>query len=75
MIASDYDIKYTNNALHYFSKNLDWDLGFILKLISSDFYKLNDISVSKKKELLVEIGNLILKYQEMPSSQKIVEEY
>ena len=74
-IASQYNIKYANEKLSSFSKNLEWDLGFMLKIVSMDYSQLDEISVSNKKALLDDISKIINRYKELPSSQNKIEEY
>lgn len=73
--ASEYNIKLTNSQLKTFSENMHWDLGFMLKIIGMDFKSLQNTSVSNKKNLIVEIENLITKYSKIPDKQNIIEEY
>ncbi len=74
-IASDYNVKTTNEQLKQLEKNLSWDLGFMLKLFSLDFDSLSGTSVSNRRELLTEIQNLIMKYGALPAKQNVIEEY
>lgn len=67
-IASDFDIKLTNERLKLLLANLKWDLWFTLKLNSLDFYKLDNIDVESKKALLQDIENLICTYSDNDSS-------
>lgn len=73
--ASQYNFEYTSEKLAHFSKNLEWDLGFMLKIVSMDYTELNEISVSNKKALLEDITKVIERYKELPSSQNMIEEY
>ena len=73
--VSQYNIKLANSQLSKFATNLNWDLGFMLKLMSMNFSMLKETSVSNKKELLKEINNLLHKYNELPSTQNIIENY
>lgn len=61
-VASDYDIKLTNERLKLFLSNVEWDLWFTLKLISLDYYRLNDIDIELKRSLLLDIERLIDSY-------------
>lgn len=74
-IASDYNVKTTNEQLKQLEKNLSWDLGFMLKLLSLDFDSLSGTSVSNRRELLTEIQNLIMKYGALPAEQNVIEAY
>lgn len=75
ILASEYNIKNTNAQLSAFTQNLNWDLGFMLRLLSMDFSTLTNTSVSNKKELLNDIEKLIKKYQELPSELNLIENY
>lgn len=74
-VASKHNIKSTNTQLGQFSKNMHWDLGFMLRLISMEFTLLQKTSVSNKRNLLNEIEGLIQKYSAIPAEQNIIEEY
>lgn len=73
--ASERNIKLTNEQLRLFRKNMHWDLGFMLRVISLDFSSLEKTSVSNKKNLLAEIENVLKKYAELPEEENIIEEY
>ncbi|MCI9626319.1 MAG: helix-turn-helix transcriptional regulator [Clostridia bacterium] len=72
---SEADVKNTNNYLESFDKNLEWDLGFTMKLISLNFYTLGQSNYSDKKNLLVKIEDLIKQYNDKPSAIKSIEKY
>lgn len=74
-IVSDMDIKKTNDQLKAFDKNLEWDLAFIMTLISSEFWKLVGVSYNHKKVLMNEIRDLINKYKSLPDDIKNIEAY
>ena len=74
-LCSDVDTLKTTKYLNCFKKNLDWDGGFILKLISCDFYDINNVTREEKQQLLNEIYELITKYQNKPTNDKTVEFY
>lgn len=73
--ASAQNIKSTNEQLKSFCQNMHWDIGFMLTLISRDFKRLDKTSVSNRKRLLQEIGDLIEKYADLPVEQNRIEEY
>lgn len=73
--ASAQNITLVNKQLETLSKNMHWDLGFVLRLISIDFCKLDQISFSLKKELILDIEKLVDKYRNMPKSIKTIENY
>lgn len=74
-VASEHNIKTTNEQLRQFNKNMHWDLGFMLRLISMEFSLLQKTSVSNKRNLLNEIESLIQRYSAIPENQNIIEEY
>lgn len=61
-LASDFNVKLTNDRLKLFLSNLNWDLWFTLKIISFDFYKLETIDIDSKKALLIEVEKLLNSY-------------
>ena len=71
---SELNVKVTNERLQKFKDNMDWDLGFVLKLISLNFHTLEDLNVSKRKEMINEIECIIEKYSKI-SDEKEVELY
>lgn len=73
--ASELDIANTNPRLKGLSKNMHWDLWFMLKLVSFDFSSLDDLSTSLKRDLLNDIEELVRKYNSLPTAQKKVETY
>ena len=72
---SDKDIKTANEQLESFSKNLTWDIGFMMKLISFDFSKLENVSFTCKKDLLEKIEALINEVNDLPNEKKTFETY
>lgn len=72
---SESDIKTTNKNLNLFNDNLEWDMGFIMKLISFNFNSLSNLSYSQKKELLFKIESLIEEYKNIPDDKKRIETY
>lgn len=62
-MLSDVDLLKTTEYLKKFKKNLEWDSGFIFRIISLEFDSLNEINYSQKKELLTEFIELIKRYQ------------
>ena len=73
--ASELDIETTNIRLKSFSENIHWDIWFMLKLISLKYSELDELSTTVKKDFLKEIEDIILKYKNLPKSQKNVETY
>lgn len=47
----------------------------MLRLISSQFYRLSNTNVRNRRELLEDIDRLIEKYNELPTAQSRIEEY
>lgn len=62
-IFSDIDILKTTEYLNQFKKNLDWDSGFMLRLISFSVYEISNVDTEQKQQLLYDIKNLIDKYK------------
>ncbi len=61
---SEADIIIANERLKEFSENMKSDLGFMSKIISLNYIKLNNLSYNKKRQFLSDIENLIDKYSE-----------
>lgn len=74
-VFSELDIARTTDNLIAFVKNLRWDRSFMMKLISTSFYEIEDISFSAKKEMLAEIQSIFTKYKELPEEKRRVEVY
>lgn len=74
-LATDHNIKYTNEQLKAFAANMQWDLGFMLRIISFNYMCLEETSVSNKRQLLAEIEDLIQKYAAIPKKKNLIEEY
>lgn len=74
-LCSDIDNLKTTKRLNSFKKNLDWDGGFILRLISYSFYEIDDVSLEEKQHLLNEIYDLINKYKNKPVNDKTIQFY
>lgn len=74
-MLSAIDMLKTTEYLNLFQKNLDWDSGFILRLISLDFYKISDVFVDQKKQLLNEIRELIEKYEHISNNENKINIY
>ena len=74
-VASEHNIKSTNEQLSLFAKNMHWDLGFMLRIISFDYTILDKTSVSNRRNLLTELEKVILRYAELPDEQNRIEEY
>ena len=72
---SEVDLLKTTEYLNQFKKNLEWDGGFIFRIISLEFNSLNDTTYIQRKELLSEIIELIKRYQISTPAQNKVEFY
>jgi len=72
---SDKNIRFANEQLHRIEANLDWDMGFVLKLASLNFESLSKVSYACKQELIKKIINLIDEISEMPDSEKTIDTY
>ena len=59
---TEVDIKIANERLTDFANNLDYNIGFMLKLISLDYKKLESTSFEQKKSFLNDVEKLIEKY-------------
>lgn len=73
--ASEMDIGVTNKRLEEFSQNMHWDLWFMLRIISLEYMKLDELSTTLKKEFIQDISKLIEKYSDLPKAQKTKETY
>jgi transcriptional regulator with XRE-family HTH domain len=73
--AGRHDELMTTKALETLYKNLEWDPSFTLKLISQEFYGLQDLSFAKKKELLEKITALLEEYEQLSGFDKKLEIY
>ena len=74
-ISSELNLSKTNEYLRDFVKNLKWDNGFMMRIISAQFDKNNNMSFSLKKQMLSEIQDIIHKYNTLPIEQKNIEIY
>ena len=74
-IATQQNIKSTNKQLKAFNENMDWDLGFMLKLIGLNYNCLKKTSVNNKKQLLSDIEQIIKKYESLSDEKNRLEIY
>ena len=72
---SDFDLLRTTNCLNQFKDNLNWDGGFILRLISLDFDSLIDTTIDQRKKLISEIIEIFERYKSEPKDDKNIEFY
>ena len=61
-IASDLNIRKTNERLAQFSNNLNANLWFTLKLISLNYQSLAELDIAQKKEFVKDVEDLINSY-------------
>ena len=73
--ASETDVQTANSRLKAFDKNLRWDIWFILRIISLNYQKLDDLSTTLKREFIHEIEELINTYHDIPDDKKKMEVY
>lgn len=74
-IFSDIDIAKANKYLETFVKNLEWDNSFTMAFLGLPFYDLSAMGYTAKKQMLVEIQQIIEKYKNLPAAQKQIEVY
>ena len=74
-LFSELDIAKTNEFLSHFVKNLKWDNGFMMRLISIELFNTVNLSFALKKNMLSEIQAVVKKYNDIPDEQKNIEIY
>ncbi len=74
-VFSDLDIQNSNRVLSSVTRNMEWDLGFLMSLAGLRFHELEGLSHNKKTELLSKINRLIKEYKELPDQQKKIDFY
>jgi predicted transcriptional regulator len=74
-ILAQFDLPIGTESLRLLNSNLDWDTAFTEKIMRLPFYDLEGVSHTNKKKLLLEIGELIQKYKNLPPTQKSLESY
>ena len=72
---SEYDIQQSNQMLSKYLSNIEWDIGFMMVLQNLEYFKMNGLSFNNKKQFLVEVRNLIEKYQKLPEQKKNIDLY
>ena len=65
----------TAQVIDKFNKNLNWDPGFMLKLMEAPFYQLGSLSYTCKKQLIEEILATLTRYDDMTDFEKKFETY
>lgn len=73
--ASERNISDTNDKLRAFDKNMHWDLGFMLKIISLGYSDLEAITVTEKKKLIQDIEKIIKDYKDRNDGEQSIEYY
>ena len=73
--ASEHDKLMATQALYSFKNSLKWDPGFMLKLISLNYDRLNGLSYAKKKKLMDDIAALLERCEQMSDFEKKLESY
>ena len=73
--ASERNISDTNCKLKSICENMEWDLGFMLKVASLSYISLNNISVTDKRKLLTDIEDLITRYSTNNAGKQPIEYY
>lgn len=71
----DHDSLNAISELNAFSKSLDWDPAFALKVIGMPFYKLNGMSFANKRKLVEEMLALVERYDAMDDFERKIESY
>ena len=74
-IASELDIRVTNERLSNFFKNLSSDIWFTLKVISLDYHLLELMDFAQKKDFIKEVEKLIKQYSDSQKYLKNAETY
>lgn len=74
-VATEHNIVAANEYLRSFNQNLQWDLGFMLRIISLDYHVLKNTSYSNRKSLLTEIEELVAKYASLSDKANKIEDY
>jgi DNA-binding Xre family transcriptional regulator len=64
LVATEHDALYMAHVLETLKSNLVWDTSFMLRLISQEFYKLDQISFSQKKQLIDEMADTLERFRE-----------
>lgn len=64
-----------NKCLKAFKGNMDWDVGFMMALISIPFFDLGSLNFDSKQKMLNEINQVVKKYKDLPDEKKIIEKY
>ena len=74
-VMSSIDMEKANRQLGQFLENLEWDVAFTMRIISLNFPEIGKTSYTIKKKIIEEIGDILLKYKEIPETEKMLETY
>ncbi len=74
-LASDMDIRITNERLSGLLENLNKNIWFTLKVVSLDYHLLDSIDTDQRKEFLKDVESLIQKYTDNQKNIKNTETY
>lgn len=74
-LYTDMDIALSNKMLMKYIENLEWDMGFMMAVLGTNFNELKDTSFSMKKRLLGEIRKLVNEYKELPDEERKLNRY
>lgn len=74
-LYSEMDITFVNKSLTVFVRNLKWDPGYMMRLLSIPFSELEISSFTVKKQMLTEIETVANRFGDLPPEQKVLESY
>lgn len=72
---TDSNIIVANERLKTFTENLNFDIGFMSKIISLEFSKLEKTSYERKKQFILDLQNLIDNYSSNNDKDNTIELY
>lgn len=72
---TDSNIIVANERLKAFTENLNFDIGFMSKIISLEFSKLEKTSYERKKQFILDLQNLIDSYSNNKDKDNTIELY
>lgn len=64
-----------NKCLKALKTNMDWDVGFMMALMSIRFSELGNMNFDSKQNLLNELNQVVKKYKDLPDDKKVIEKY
>ena len=62
-------------AMETFKKNLEWDVGFMFKMMEYKFYAMGYMSYTNKKNMAKEMAEILDKYSNLPDFEKKYDTY